>query len=438
MSTPTDLQTLQTGVARTEISPPVGIRSVGFAARGPLTAFHDPLFATTMVVQSGSTKAGLVACDLLGLDAETVDEIRTEVAHRCSIPRDHLTVACTHTHYGPDPYRDLTASDVRAYRANLIFKIAGTIEEADRSLEPVCLGIRWGESHIGINRREKLADGRVILGNNPSGPIDRAVGVLRLDTVTGKPLACLVNFQTHPVCQRGTTSHISSDYVGKMREIVESLTGARCLFLQGACGDINPIRMEPEYEPARTLGTRLGCEVVRLWETIEPGPAEGLAVKTGRVHLPRIRYQSQEEAVELVESLQAEIDRATSEGAQPGLTRWAQSRLERAQAAVESWKTGQMLEPLETELQAWRIEEMAMVTTPGEIFNQIGEGVKEASPFENTFFLGYANDSIGYVPVPEAYPDGGYEVMRASQVDPGAAGILTESCLQLLQSLVDQ
>jgi hypothetical protein len=37
--------------------------------------------------------------------------------------------------------------------------------------------------------------------------------------------------------------------------------------------------------------------------------------------------------------------------------------------------------------------------------------------------------------VPEAYPDGGYEVTHASRVDPEAAGILREECLAALQSV---
>ena len=83
-----------------------------------------------------------------------------------------------------------------------------------------------------------------------------------------------------------------------MREVVESLTGAKCLFLQGACGNINAAIMEPRYEPARTLGTRLGCEVVKVWEMVKPQPALDLDVESMRVSLPGIRYGSKEKAEE--------------------------------------------------------------------------------------------------------------------------------------------
>lgn len=426
------------GVARADVTPPVGIRSIGFAARGPLTALHDPLYATALAISDGRKTAALVACDLLGLDADTVAEIRAEVHRRTEIAPDHLTVACTHTHYGPDPYRDRSASDVMAYRANLVYTIAGAVEEAVSRLQPVCLGVGWGESHIGVNRREKLPDGRVILGQNLEGAIDRAVGVLRVDGLDGTPIACVVNFQTHPVSQASRTDHISADYPGKTRDVVESLTGASCLFLQGACGNINSVKMAPGYEPARTLGTRLGCEAVRVWETVVAEPVQGLAVDSAQISLPGIRYGSEDKARELARSLEAEIETLAAQGATDGRATWAKLRLEKAQKALESWMTGKPLPPVETEVQAWRLGDLGIATAPGEIFNQIGATVKERSPTKHTFFVGYANDSIGYVPIPEAYPDGGYEVDSACQVDPEAAGILAEDCLRLLRGLGTQ
>jgi hypothetical protein len=247
----------------------------------------------------------------------------------------------------------------------------------------------------------------------------------------------VVNFQTHPVSQAGLVDHISADYPGRTRQVVEMLTGTKCLFLQGACGNINATIMEPCYEPARTLGTRLGCEVVRVWETVAPAPAAGLDVVGTTVDLPRIRYGSPEEAEEIVRTIEAELERlrADAQHAPQGRIDRYERRLSWARDAVDSWHTGELPNPVEAELQAWRIGPFALATAPGEIFSQIGSQVKGGSPFRDTFFVGYANGYIGYVPVPEAYPDGGYEVTQASQVDPEAAAIVTEGCLQLLRDL---
>jgi hypothetical protein len=261
------------------------------------------------------------------------------------------------------------------------------------------------------------------------------VGVLRLDTLDGTPLACVVNHQTHPVSQGGRVDHISADYPGKMREVVEMLTGATCLFLQGASGNINAVLMAPSYEPARTLGTRLGCEVVRVWETVTPQPVAGLDVASTTVQLPRIRYASREKAGEVVRTLEAELQKLQDEGAPEGQLDRCARRLGWARDAARSWDTGALPEPVEAEFQAWRMGPFGFATAPGEIFNQIGVRVKRDAPFADTFFVTFANGYIGYVPVPEAYPDGGYEVMRASQVDPGAAAMVADACLGLLNGL---
>jgi neutral ceramidase len=427
--------TLQIGIARADITPPVGTRSAGFAGRGPLSRLHDPLYATVLVAAEGGVRAALIGCDLLGLDAATVAEIRRAVASRTAIPADAVTVSCTHTHYGPDPYRDQDDPLVSAYRANLIHVLAGAVEEAESLLAPAVAGMGWGASDIGVNRREKLPDGRVILGQNPGGAIDRAVGVLRIDAPNGAPVACVVNHQTHPVSQTGQVDHISADYPGRARQVVESLTGATFLYLEGACGNINASIMKPTYESARTLGTRLGCEVVRVWETIAPQPFQGLAVGSRPIQLPSMRYGSAEEAAGLVIELENELADLEIQGASEGRIWWAERRLERARHALESWEKGETPPSVESEVQAWRLGVLGLVTAPGEIFTQIGLAVKQASPFADTFFLSCTNDSIGYVPVPEAYPDGGYEVTHASRVDPEAAGILREECLAALQSV---
>jgi hypothetical protein len=198
--------------------------------------------------------------------------------------------------------------------------------------------------------------------------------------------------------------------------------------------------MEPCYEPARSLGVRLGCEVVRLWELCSQADFETLRADkinfTSKIiDLPRTRYGSHENAAELIESLEQEIIKLNeNDGAESSL-QWAERRLQRAQEALDSWISGTLLEPVQAEVQVLQIGDFALVTTPGEIFNQIGMQVKTESPFKHTWFLSCTNGSIGYVPVPEAYADGGYEVTHASRVAPGAAGILTRSCLELLREI---
>jgi len=429
---------LRMGVARADITPPLGVRSQGFAGRGPLARHHDPLLATALVVASPWRRAALVTCDLIGVPAAMVADIRAEVSRRTGIDPSWVTVCATHTHYGPAVIPHEGEEDLSMYLRNVTRTLAGIVEEAAATVSPVLVGVGWGTSDIGVNRREKTGDGRVILGRNPDGFIDRAVGVLRIDRLDGAPLACFASFQAHPVSQGARMDHVSADYPGQMRTTVETLTGSCCGFLQGACGNINASIMEHDYESARTLGVRLGCEVTRIWETIRAEPGADLAVDTVRVSLPGLRYGSQAQAAELCRTLDAEVARLQLESVSDGRVFWAEHRREKARKALHSWETGLPVETIETEVQAWRLGHLGLATGPGEIFSQIGAEVKSRSPFPDTFFLAHANDSMGYVPTPAAYAEGGYEVTHACRVDPDAAGMITEGCVQALNRCWDR
>ena len=153
------------------------------------------------------------------------------------------------------------------------------------------------------------------------------------------------------------------------------------------------------------------------------------------VALPGYRYDSEDICGALVSELQEEVARIRQRDGSGGSLWWAEHRLERVRKALESWRSGLPLEPIDAELQAWRLGPLALATAPGEIFTESGMHVKQGSPFEHTFFLGYTNGSIGYVPTRSAYPEGGYEVTHACRVDPDAAELIDEGCLSLLRSL---
>jgi hypothetical protein len=68
-----------------------------------------------------------------------------------------------------------------------------------------------------------------------------------------------VNYACHPVSLGGKNRMLSSDYIGAMREVIESRTSGHCLFLHGASGDVTPRRSyEADVEVADQNGMELG------------------------------------------------------------------------------------------------------------------------------------------------------------------------------------
>jgi hypothetical protein len=433
---------LNAGLARANITPPAGIPLVGFAGRGPAQGVHDDLLATTLALESGGTRALVVTADLISFTETFTAGVREEIARRTGVPSANILLCASHTHYGPstgayESEHSLPA-DVHAYLANLKYLLAGTAQTACAHLQAaVRVGFGEGTCSIGINRRERRPDGQIVLGQNPDGPCDRSVRVVRLDTAEGAPLAALVNFACHPVSAAHTMRLISADYIGAMRTMVETLTGATCLFLQGASGNINPIEMRASFEPARRLGVMLGGEVTKTFENITTAapPEGGVSVSSEPLALPAMTFADVEEGNKTVAELGAAVARLEAEGAPEGALYWARARRDQAQHRLESRTSGVPLPPVPAEMCALRFGDVALVTAPGEIFTETGLEVKRRSPLPHTCFVAYANGTIGYVPVAAAYREGGYEVTHACRVDPAAETMIRDTALRLLEDV---
>src|SRR5207247_6563293 len=103
-------------------------------------------------------------------------------------------------------------------------------------------------------------------------PVDRELAVMRIDAVTGGPLALLVNFSAHPTMIKAGELKFSADYVGSMREVVEQELGARMIFMQGAAGDLS---VNPGTNRGyQAFGRALGREVAKLSASLAPTEVE--------------------------------------------------------------------------------------------------------------------------------------------------------------------
>jgi hypothetical protein len=94
------------------------------------------------------------------------------------------------------------------------------------------------------------------------------------------------------------------------------------------------------------------------------------------------------------------------------------------------------------EMQAFRLGETAVLAFPAELFVKIGLAIKSRSPLKNTLVAAYSDGCVGYIPLPEDYPLGGYEVSEAfygyglpAPIAPEAAKLVEETAVEMLNSL---
>jgi hypothetical protein len=417
----------------------------GFGNRAlPSQSIHDDLTATALVLDDGTTRLGIVAADVIALADWHVAEIRERARAAVEIPPDNLLLALSHTHSGPLTWRGRGYDElVEPYCHNLTNQIVGALAWAERQARPARLAFDRGDVQIQVNRREKRSDGTTVIGVNPTGPIDPEVGVVRIDAEDGQPIAALVNYACHPVILGPRSYALSADFVGRVRAIVEAGSGARCLFLQGCTGDLNPIGgVTDRYDNCYRLGTILGGEVLKTYARIEPAPLDGLGATRRVFNLPFQPLEPIPTIEQEIAELQGRLAGLQAEVAPALLVQTTQFALAQAEQALGEVKAGRSQRQLPFEVQALRLGTVGIAAAPAELFVEIGLAIKQRSPFAATLALGYANGCIGYVPVATAYPDGGYEVDRAHKgygqlaaVAPTAAEHIVDTAVALLEQL---
>lgn len=468
------------GIGRANITPPVGVDLVGTSRRWrPSSGIHQDLHATCLVLSTDNEKLALVDCDLLAIPDPTAGELRRRLGQVMGVPANHVLLGCTHTHQAPptSPHMPKIGGDQtqlrdveQAYLANLGYQLESAAHLAMLNLTPARLAAGSGQIDIVINRREQLEDGEVIVGRNIDRPRDPEVGVLRVDTLDGTPLAAVINFACHPVTIGPQACHlISPDFPGSVRRVIEDLTGATALYFTGAAGDIMPLRVvQPDPTVAEIVGCQVGCEAVRVFlglssqptETrrivlqslskysfyeevpIQQPPITHFGVVTRQLELDLQPLPSVEEAEHVLEEQRRHIRQLQANDAARDELNPVISQELWARKLVETLRAGTAPRTMRAEIQAIRLNDVALVAVPGEPFVEIGLAVKNRSPIKHTFFIGYANGSIGYIPMREDYALGGYEVEIAykgygfpSALAPGTAELVVETCLDLLREL---
>jgi len=93
---------LTAGVARIDITPPLGFRMQGAMRRTEgATGVESPLLATALVLSDENMKLAILDCDLIGFDVALANEIRSRIGEKINISPANVFLGCTHTHNGP-------------------------------------------------------------------------------------------------------------------------------------------------------------------------------------------------------------------------------------------------------------------------------------------------------------------------------------------------
>ena len=230
-------------VVKVDISPNTPKQLLGYGARLS-TGIHDRIYHRIIAIDDGTTQFFLVSSDICEVSPSEYDHVAAILQKKLGISPVNFWWSVTHTHSAPevgvpglnevfmgDRYKHAVDT---AYTSFIEQTLINGITEAREKLEPARLGVGWGFSQANINRRAVDVDGKASLGLNPDGPVDRRIGLIRLEKKDGSPLALIANYPIHGTVLGPDQLEISGDVLGVVSEYVEQKTGAPVLFINGA------------------------------------------------------------------------------------------------------------------------------------------------------------------------------------------------------------
>ena len=281
------------------------------------------------------------------------------------------------------------------------------VERALNQLEPARLGVGTGWSLANINRRPKDVNGKAFFGKNPEGPVDRQIGLIRIERADGSPLALVAKYAMHGTVMGRYIHLISGDAPGIVAEYVEQRWGAPVLYVHGAAGNLSPIHEHLDFEGEKQRERNrkalmhfrvLGDRILKATERI---------LCTGSVKLQATQTVVEtplKQGVTWPDTL-ADYHRVTASGNSV------------VRLPMRFLKVG---------------EEALIWALPVELFAEIVLAVRQQSPYPHTFFFGYCNGLWGYLPTAQAFGEGGYEPTTTLFTD-GAEGDVIRAVVEFLQ-----
>jgi len=396
----TNRAALSAGTAWTDITPPLGCPLWGYGNRKEgADGVLDPLLAKILVLQSTQVSIAFVSWDVCEFQSPRLRDRMRELSI------DRLLLLNSHTHYGPDLFRDDFPSKEKPWKTEIENRIYEAIRKAKENMFPAYIAAGEGSIQLGYNRLRRDPDGlaTTIFQNTPHipyGPVDPNVGVIRVTDETGAIRAVFVRYACHPVTLGSRCLKISTDYVGPMYRKVEKELGSsvQCLFVQGGAGDINPLYQalgkheEEDLALPTVMGELLAGEVLGVIKRMDNVPGRS------------------DELLAVSEVLEFKH-------------RWEKDK------TLRLGTTSILING-----------EIGIVTLPGEPFHQFQIDVREKAALPHAFMFGYCDDSYQdwptwYLPDIQSAARGGYGASDSTIVEVGTGERLVNQGLIQLYTL---
>lgn len=436
---------LKVGYCRVDITPEDSVPMGGYG--NPSVRYNqevrDPLYATCIAFTDNENNTVLLyTTDAIRVHPGLAERVRDILCPELGLERYQVMIAATHSHSTPEVGMQQIPA-IAAYREKYVAGLCQAGREAMADRLPALPYVGFAQTE-GLNfiRHYKMADGTYAganFGSFKGGCVGHAstndpwLQVVKFLRPGGKDVL-LVNFQAHPCFTGGVDKKVlSADYIGDLRTYVETKTGARFAFFQGAAGNHNGIsfyKRETRTWDSAEYGKLLGGYVLQALEA--PVAVAGGRVEAVKRTLTLELDHSDDHMVPMCQDIRDEwrknFDRPASNkrAREIGLNSIyaVNGVLNRADRGTQE----------DMDIYAFRVGGLGFVCAPYEMFGASGEHIKDFSPFAMTFVVSCCNDTKGYLATKLAFKHGSYEV-DTRRYPCGTAEYVADNFVEMLDGL---
>lgn len=402
---------------RYDVTPPKGHSLCGGWIQ-PVVGVDDPLEAIGCVILGAGEPIVLCSVDWTGLLNAAHLSWRMALAMGANTSPDRVVVQCVHQHNAPfvclesremlAKYPELPSVVESSFFAQCLDRGEAAVNEALAKARPLThfAASKAKVDRVASNRRFLDANNKVhqwrgssckdeALRALPEGLIDpwlRTVALYDNDT----KVVSIHYYATHPMSYYGD-GRVSSDFVGlaRKRRQAEDESGTQ-IYFTGCSGNIAAGKYNDASKQARIDLTNRMYDAIRASEAdLKPLPVESIRFRTAEV-LPPAR--STVSAADLA-SIIADPKQRVADRIRSNMQLVWKERVERTMPKIL--------------VSALHIGTASLLHLPAECFVEYQLAAQQHFPDRFVATAAYGDGGPWYVPVAEAYPQGGYEVNYA-------------------------
>ncbi len=434
----------QFGFSKVDITPLEPIRLSGYGSRStPLEGVDEKLFVRAMAMRAGDQGPihVLLSVETIGFPGILTEQIFEQLRQKHAITRKRFVACFTHDHTAPHidrglsnlfgvPLTEQEQQKIAVYTDGILDRSVEAVDQAIADLQPGRLLVSQGKATFARNRRV-IKDGVWTgFGENPDGPVDHTLPVIRITDFNNNTRGLLFNYACHCTTFGGEYNRVNGDWAGyAMKYLEEDHPGAMAICTIGCGADANPQRdSKRALELAQSQGKEISLEIKNLlaepnrWTGIETSTPLGASRPAGLV-------QSNYGFAGLP------IDRPNRQQLEEAINNPSLQVRNHAQEMLKTMeRMGRLPETYPMPIQIWRFGDVAglgeldvdhpnnqaqfaMVFLGGEVCVDYALRIKrelaeqtDGLNQENIWVSAYCNDVFGYVAPERMQSEGGYEV----------------------------